>query len=196
MQLKIIQIALGWRGEKYSLKVSDRMRSKLCDAMRHAHEWEEAFRHVRGLVFYGFRGLGSCSTSCRGPPDWRGIPFFSCFSGHWHAACSMSPHDVNSAGLADTHKLASVGESEPNACTCVMFAGSFLSRHLSTCTVKPAKSNLHTPGFMPGGCVKSYRHGNVSPVEERMDNSRENNVDVMPIILALSIIITRIKYKN
>lgn len=38
MQLKIIQIALGWQGEKYSLKVSDWMRSKLCDIVRHMHE--------------------------------------------------------------------------------------------------------------------------------------------------------------
>ena len=64
MQLKIIQIALGLRGEKYSLKVSDWMRSKLCDTVRHTHE-REAFRHVRAFLFFcffcvlcfGFRGL-------------------------------------------------------------------------------------------------------------------------------------------
>lgn len=52
MQLKIIQIALGWQGEKYSLKVSDWMRSKLWYRETHARMREEAFRHVRAFFFF------------------------------------------------------------------------------------------------------------------------------------------------
>lgn len=90
MQLKIIQIALGWRGEKYSLKVSDRMRSKLCDTVRHMHEWEEAFRHVRVVFFFWFQGPWQLHSFMSWFPWLEGNPspffFLSCFSGHWHAA--------------------------------------------------------------------------------------------------------------
>lgn len=132
MQLKIIQIALGWRGEKYSLKVSDWMRSKLCDTVRHTHE-REAFRHVRGFFcFFVFCVLvsgafGSSTVSCRGSLDWRGIPFFFCFffpcvSGHWHAArqyvasqCELScPAGWQREEATHNTKLAAACESQPN----------------------------------------------------------------------------------
>lgn len=63
-------------GEKYSLKVSDWMTSKLRDTVRHVHELL-AMSGEGLFVFFGFRGLGSFGPSCRGSRDWRGFPFFS-----------------------------------------------------------------------------------------------------------------------
>jgi len=65
MQMEIIQIALGWRGEKYSFKVSDRMRSKLGDAVR---------RTGGGGGGGGGRGGFHTRPAGRGPFGWRGIP--------------------------------------------------------------------------------------------------------------------------
>lgn len=132
MQLKIIQIALGWRGEKYSLKVSDWMRSKLCDTVRHTHE-REAFRHVRGfflffcVLCFGFRGLWQLHCFMSWFPWLEGNPFFFCFffpcvSGHWHAArqyvasqCELScPAGWQREEATHNTKLAAACESQPN----------------------------------------------------------------------------------
>lgn len=166
MQLKIIQIALGWWGEKYSLKVSDWMRSKLCDTVRRMRK--EAFRHVQGCFFFCFRGLGSSSISCRGSLDWRGIPFSSCFPGHWHAARQYVASQCEllcpagwqrKATHAPTHKhnkLAAACKLEPNAAPASCLLAPFGQTTFSTCTVNLVK--IHTSKtyrLMPGGCVNS-----------------------------------------
>lgn len=133
MQLKIIQIALGWRGEKYSLKVSDWMRSKLCDTVRHTHE-REAFRHVRGFFFvflcsvFWFQGPLAAPLFhvvvplTGGESLFFSVFFFPCVSGHWHAArqyvasqCELScPAGWQREEATHNTKLAAACESQPN----------------------------------------------------------------------------------
>lgn len=172
MQLKIIQIALGWRGEKYSLKVSDWMRSKLCDTVRHMHEAQTR----PGSVFYflfGFRGLGSSRTSCRGCLDWRGIPVFPPFLFFVFLVTgmqlvSMSPHNVNSA--------LQVGREKPHTHTHTGCGQMLHLRHV--CWRLSGRPSLHLRSKScersgPHVCIHAgrtrqfCRHGNLSSVEER-----------------------------
>lgn len=84
MQLKIIQIALGWWGKNIPSKCPTGWDQ---NSVIPWDEWEKKLSDMsRTVLVFCFRGLGSSSISCRGSLDWRGIPFSSCFSGHWHAA--------------------------------------------------------------------------------------------------------------
>lgn len=171
MQLEIIQIALGWWGEKYSLKVSDCMRSKLCDTVRQMHMLEWGF-------FSGFRGVGSFSISCHASLDWRGNPLF-CFVLFFpflvflvigKQLASMSPHDVNPCALQVgteeplAHEPAAAPRVGAKRCTCVTVTGSILCDRRSTCTVKSGnqrkktttnKRNLEEAAVKPVRCINS-----------------------------------------
>lgn len=166
MQLKIIQIALGWRGEKYSLKVSDWMRSKLCDTVRHTHE-REAFRHVRVFFFFFLCSVFWFQGPLAAPLFHVVVPltggeslfffvfFFLVFLVTGMQLGSMSPHNVNSRApqvgrgkKRHTTQSWLLPASRGQMCTCVMFAGSCRADHLSTCTE-------HTVRTGPGGCVNT-----------------------------------------
>lgn len=83
---------------------------------------------------------------------------------------SMSPHNVNSRApqvgrgkKRHTTQSWLLPASRGQMCTCVMFAGSCRADHLSTCTE-------HTVRTGPGGCVNTWRHGNLSPAKEIESN--------------------------
>lgn len=170
MQLKIIQIALGWRGEKYSLKVSDWMRSKLCDTVRHMHEWEE-LSDMSGFflcVCVWFQGPWQLRYFMLWFPWLEGesLFFFSflppCLSGHWHAArqyvasqCELSCPAGWQGKATRTNWLLLV----PNVAPASYLLAPFGPDHLSTCTGESSKDLTSTR--VHGRRMRQLmRHGN------------------------------------
>ena len=93
MQLKIIQIALGWKREKYSLEVSNWIRSNLIPPV--------AMKCIGGNVEIfklWFEGIGMPVLHVVNPLSGGESLFF-------HGMCShnMSPHDMNSCNPVVWH---------------------------------------------------------------------------------------------
>lgn len=123
MQLEIIQIALGWRGEKYSLKVSDWMRSNLGDTGRQT----EAVALLSGALAAARLHVTAPLTGGESR-----VPLLAGMQ-----LASMSPHHVNSAALQVGRERPAHGEAGTRSgwlpprgrragarrCTCVMFPG-------------------------------------------------------------------------
>lgn len=91
MQLKIIQIALGWKRERYSLEVSNWIRSKLRTPIatsRHELRWGGGEKHSTCIKYLSFCfGALACQYCHVVLPLTWGKPCFV----HWHVPCQYVP---------------------------------------------------------------------------------------------------------